>query len=268
MGLLGDIIGAGASLIAANKAANTQKDINNENIAQSREFAQTGIQWRVADAKAAGIHPLAAMGVPLASAPTLQVGDTGVADAYARMGQSLGRAADAVLTREERNKKQQLDALTLERASLENELLRSQISNVNRANNPTLPSLSGDSTVLPGQSDGRVKIVPNELVSSDRLGKDAGTLNTYSHSVNHDGSVSVLPSKDAKNLMEDMGPLPWVWYARTALNRPPKPKETPRKGYTWVWNPATLTYSQRPIQNWKRATGNWLRSHGVRNNRW
>lgn len=266
--MFGDILNFAGGLIGSNKAANTQKDINNENIAQSREYAQTGIQWRVADAKAAGIHPLAAMGLPLQSAPTISAGNTDYSSAYASMGQSLGRAADSVLTREERNKKTQLDALTLERASLENELLRSQISNVNRANNPTLPSLSGDSTILPGQSDGRVKIVPNELVSSDRLGKDAGTLNTYSHSVNHDGSVSVLPSKDAKNLMEDMGPLPWVWYARTALNRPPKPKEMPRQGYTWVWNPATLTYSQRPLQNWKRSTGKWLRSQGVRFNRW
>lgn len=266
--MLGGLISAGANLIGGLIGNKNQREINETNVDVSREYAQSGIQWRVADAKAAGIHPLVALGSNYQPSAPISVGSSALPDAFSSMGQSLGRAADSVLTREERNKKTQLDALTLERASLENELLRSQISTVNRANNPTLPSFSGDSTVLPGQSDGRVKIVPNELVSSDRLGKDAGTLNTYSHSVNHDGSVSVLPSKDAKDLMEDMGPLPWVWYARTALNRPPKPKEMPRKGYTWVWNPATLTYSQRPLQNWKKVSGKWLRSQGVRFNRW
>lgn len=33
-----------------------------ENIKLQKQFAQTGIQWKVADAKKAGIHPVYALG--------------------------------------------------------------------------------------------------------------------------------------------------------------------------------------------------------------
>ena len=39
------------------------------NEALQREFAQNGIRWRAADARAAGLHPLAALGSSGASAP-------------------------------------------------------------------------------------------------------------------------------------------------------------------------------------------------------
>lgn len=40
-----------------------QKELSDQNNAMQREFAQNSISWRVADAKRAGIHPLAALGV-------------------------------------------------------------------------------------------------------------------------------------------------------------------------------------------------------------
>lgn len=246
----GAILGFAGDLIGQNKAANTQKDINNENAALSREYAQTGIQWRVQDAKSAGIHPLAAMGIPLQSAPTLSAGSHDYGSSFASMGQNLGRAANAVATRGEKQKADALSALALERAGLENELLRSQISSVNKANNPPLPSVSTKSSggsVIPGQGNGNFRIVPNDITASEpgRLGKDAGIVNSYQFSNNNDGSVSVLPSADSKQLMEDMGPLPWAWYARTALKRPPAPSWSPGPGKKWVWNPADLTYYPR-----------------------
>ena len=58
-----------------------QKEMNAKNAALQREFAQSGIQWKVADAKKAGLHPLAALGAQTASAsPSYQAGDPGAAE--------------------------------------------------------------------------------------------------------------------------------------------------------------------------------------------
>lgn len=81
-------------------------------------------QWAVnmAAAKQYGIHPLAALGISPNATPIPQY-DTG-----SIKGQNLGRAAGAAIAG---YKNKQLEALQLERAGLENDLLRSQISNIN-----------------------------------------------------------------------------------------------------------------------------------------
>ena len=78
--------GALASAYGAKRArdqANAQFGIN---VQQQREFAQRGIRWRVADAKAAGIHPLAALGVQTAQYSPISIG-TG--NRYAALGRQL-----------------------------------------------------------------------------------------------------------------------------------------------------------------------------------
>jgi hypothetical protein len=54
-----------------NRIWNYQSFVDNAQLA--REFANHGIQWRVADAKAAGIHPAIAVGAPPTNAPAQQV---------------------------------------------------------------------------------------------------------------------------------------------------------------------------------------------------
>lgn len=108
------LIGRGLDMIFNQKqqAANT---------ATQKEFAQHGIRWRVEDAKAAGIHPLYALGAQTQSFSPIHVGTD-----FAGMGQDISRAIDATRTSGERADAR-LAALTLERAELENDLLRSQI---------------------------------------------------------------------------------------------------------------------------------------------
>jgi len=62
--MLGPILGAASSLIGGimgqnsqNNAIKSQENMAAQNIALQKEFAQSGIQWKVADAKAAGVHP-------------------------------------------------------------------------------------------------------------------------------------------------------------------------------------------------------------------
>lgn len=82
-----------------------------------REFAQMGVQWRVADAKAAGLHPLYALGgnIPTFS-PTSGVGIQAPATggegrramgrALADAGQTIGRAVAAQETADQRMTRQ------------------------------------------------------------------------------------------------------------------------------------------------------------------
>jgi hypothetical protein len=59
MGILGSVAGALAGPVLGGLF---QNKANKDNEANQREFAQMGIQWKVADAKAAGLHPLYALG--------------------------------------------------------------------------------------------------------------------------------------------------------------------------------------------------------------
>ena len=60
---------------------------------QSTDWSQAkeGIQWRVADAKKAGIHPLAALGMPTVSGTTFNAADNNLSNAVGAAGESAIR---------------------------------------------------------------------------------------------------------------------------------------------------------------------------------
>lgn len=68
------------------------------NTALQREFAQMGVRWKVEDAKAAGLHPLFAMGGSGAAfAPNpVVVNDGGKAEAGRAMGTAISRAGSTI----------------------------------------------------------------------------------------------------------------------------------------------------------------------------
>lgn len=57
---------------------------------RSTQFAKHGLSWRVADAKRAGLHPLAALGANLSSGPVTHVNPLG--SALSSAGQDIGAA--------------------------------------------------------------------------------------------------------------------------------------------------------------------------------
>lgn len=171
---IGDAIGAAGSVVGGllgNQAAAQASKLNYE---AQKEFAQTGIRWRVADAKAAGLHPLAALGAQTPSyTPSAFVGDTSwMGDAASQLGQGIGRAAEAKMTAREREHERaiadQSVALNLENSRLKNEYLQTQISaqrqdmalQLARSSAmavrtqqavPEMPDLGGDAVVISGQ---------------------------------------------------------------------------------------------------------------------
>src|SRR5687768_7186728 len=73
--------------------------------AMQKEFAQMGIRWRAEDAKAAGLHPMAAIGGSGAGfTPSgVVVGvDNSRSEFLSRTGQNISRAINATRTFEER----------------------------------------------------------------------------------------------------------------------------------------------------------------------
>lgn len=123
--MIGSLISAGSSLLGglfgqsqADKQAKLQK-----------EFAQKGIQWKVADAKAAGIHPLAALGAQTTSYAPTSVGDLGLSS----MGQDIGRAVDSARSATGKvGAHNTMTKLAVERSGLENELLKTKIASERR----------------------------------------------------------------------------------------------------------------------------------------
>lgn len=158
--MIGEIIGAGASLIGGmlnrdasekNAAANIawQREQQDKNIAMQREFAQQGVRWKVDDARSAGVHPLFALGASTHSFAPQSVGsypeaNHSMGDALASAGQNVGRAVQAGMTKEERDTSKVADALQLERAGLQNELLRTQILSLKGGSQigPAMPSIA------------------------------------------------------------------------------------------------------------------------------
>lgn len=161
-----------------------------DNAALQKEFAQNGIRWKVADAKAAGLHPLAALGAQTASFTPGYVGDTGSANDYSFLGeagQQIGRAIDAKATAEERARnrayQEKANELTLESMQLQNDaikmdMVRQLARDAERAVNtqqqvPAMPSFrtrADGATIMPGQGDATTsslfKVEPPELVAS------------------------------------------------------------------------------------------------------
>lgn len=169
--MFGSIISAGANILGGILNRDAAKDANRiqqEQAALNRktqmDFAKHGIKWKVDDARRAGVHPLYALGAQTHSYSPVSVGttvDTSMGNALASAGQDISRAFAAGAT-----PKGRVDAFTtavqglsLEKASLENELLKSQIARLNNSQVPP-PTPSAYPVVIPeGKLDDRTPIV-------------------------------------------------------------------------------------------------------------
>lgn len=146
---------------------------------QSQRIAQNQPSWLVEGARRAGLHPLAVLGMPLATGSSHSIGAGPDSDYswLSDVGQGIGRAAGALLSKEDREKQQLYDETRqkqqLKNNELQNNLLSAQIAQISqdmalqlagnsaRAVNSTSQSpgfqlgVDGRTTrsVIPGQND-------------------------------------------------------------------------------------------------------------------
>ena len=249
-------IGAGSSLLGGLMSQQPSMDYGfareqwQKNYDAQKEFAQNGIRWKVADAKAAGLHPLAALGSAGAMySPTSTAGDlSGGYDAswLGDMGQSIGRAVEAKMTREERAKAEavndEANQLKLENMRLQNESIKLDMANqlardvsasqraVRQAGlPPSMPSLRTRSdgatvgTVMPGQGDATSSslftVKPADIVAStpNYPGTEAGTVTDLGFTRTNDGGYAPAMSNDAKQRLEDDTLGEVFWHLRNSL---------------------------------------------------
>lgn len=238
-----------------------------------REFAQNGIQWKVADAKAAGIHPLAALGAQTVSYTPQAVGDFGIGSSIASAGQDIAAGIHNT-----RTAGQKVDAytktvqdLTLQRMGLENQILASQNAKLQQPALQTSMPEADQRWLVDGQgSTAQPAAVPssNPLVSdkplertvSDPLAphQEPGAVTDLGFGRSSSG-YPVVPSADMKQRIEDdlFSELSWNLRNRvlpslqTNYNPPFKAPE----GKFWMYNPLKQEYQLYDKQ--KPSGGSW-----------
>lgn len=150
LGVASGLVGHFMNKSAAKKQAAANERARQEDYAHQKEFAQSGITWKVEDARRAGIHPAIALGAQPASYSPIGVGDTGTQH-LAASGQDLSRAIDSTRTAFSRTSayEQTVQDLTLQKMGLENEYLASQIAKVKQQVGPPMP---GTNYLMDGQT--------------------------------------------------------------------------------------------------------------------
>lgn len=288
--------------IASNEAINKwnadmQMAINRENNEFTREMdalnysrqldaAQNSTQWKVADAKAAGLHPLYAMGAsglnitpsslignsvaPVAQQTHTSMRSSSMGAALNDMGQNLSRAIASMETREQRQERADLKSYThamrsleLENQSLENDYLRSNIARLQREQiGPPAPSV--DLHMGGGVGSSRVQPVPAMPVINSTFdpSREAGNITDRGYTRGADGRLYPVPSQDVKNRIEDNDVQEALWNWRNVVvpffsknNSVPSLKEFPLpKGQAWGFDRWSMSY--RPFYT---ATRKWVK---------
>lgn len=269
----GALISGASSLLGGLFGQSSQEKANKRNIQLQREFAQNGIQWKVADAKAAGIHPVVALGAQTHSFSPSVVGDTSFGTGVAQAGQDIGRAIQATRTPEQRVDaySKTVQDLSLQRMGLENSILAAQLAKVSQpATGPAMPSAT-QQYVVDGQgqtaipSPGRS---PAALVSDqpmERSGFDTtrpfsepAPINDLGHSRTTTG-YAPIPSADMKQRIDDdqIGTLIWNLRNRVlpSFQQNMVPPRNPPGGHYWWYNPLKQEYQLRQKLHQTRGGG-------------
>lgn len=240
--LIPTVISVGADLYGGYQSDQRQKAINASNVEMQKQFAQQGIRWKVEDAKAAGIHPLYALGAQTTSFQPSSVGSSGLPDAISRSGQNIQRAIDSTRTNVERQDaitKATLSNMEAEREGkwIENQIGKLELQKrIREQNSPPMPGIA------------------------DEYGLEKGSINSTGLAENWDGSLTVVPSNAIKQRIEDNVAQETMWNTRYLalpnLSRPPQsmmnqfPKAKP--GHEWRYLSKKQAFYQIPSSEAKR----------------
>lgn len=188
---LGGLFGGGG--LSARKSAALEAQYN-------REVMQNQIQWRTADAKAAGVHPIYALGAPAVSfAPSVAGGNDSAVQRISEAGQGISRAAQAFSDSKQRrilfDQEVRMNDLKIKDAEI---ALQKSASDMAMARTGATVPMNG--------SGAGILVKPSETTftrKGDRSLERAGPAPAVKEFVNRDGSVTIWPSADAKQAIED-----------------------------------------------------------------
>lgn len=245
--MLGNILSAGMSILGGLLGRKDQEKQQEQNWQHQKEMAQSGIQWKVADAQKAGIHPIYALGAPTASWSGSVMSDP-LAPALASAGQDIGRAINSTssVTQRATAYSQAAQTLQLERGGLENELLRTQLARSRQNLNPAIPDAT-QKWGIEGQGETAIPSGPIKE-KAERQNWDPGSPSNeafahadVSYARTPAGGYFPVPSKDVKERIEDIEPAEWAWFARNNLPQAFGAKHNPPfaapPGQRWEFSP-------------------------------
>lgn len=243
---------AGGFLSSRSNASQNQANLESQALDRKyqKEFAQKGIGWRVADAKAAGIHPLYAMGASIpAYSPSAQNvgGDENPFQGLAQAGQDVGNAVARGATKVTREQVT-MARLQIVNQSLQNDALR--LANNKAVNGtPAFPNALqpfGDAAALDGQGLPAGVEVQSSKTPASLQGdpsKEAAPI-PESRWMRTEAGFMKVPSEPAKEAMEENMLLTalynWRNYIKPIVvpgSRGQPPPMKPPKGAKWFYDP-------------------------------
>lgn len=274
-GIIGGIMDSQAEDRRLQKAHDFEGGQADRNIALQREFAQNGIRWKVEDAKAAGIHPLYALGANTHSFSPVSVGSgpigrSSVGGSIARglggMGQDISRALAATQTEDERRIAKAnvtLAEANAKNAQLENEVKQIQLNKLNNVG-PALPSAYDGSKFLngsQGDANSLVKLKPVQRNMSEKGTpySEAGDQPGVTWERTPHGLSPVIPQAMSESFENDfLGGASWQWRNRVLpltgdRSGAPASKRLP-PGYEWEFH----GLDWRPKKGKARSGASWF----------
>lgn len=176
-----------------------------------KKMAQKSIRWRVQDAKAAGLHPLAALGMsPASGIPSQQVGDK---YGLAQSGQDISKA---IMSRKSPEAKEAItvalanEKLRGQKTQAEIDLINARIAEMNTPGTSTPePTPTSPPGLLPGQVDQKqgnpgTVLTPNPQFYIKSPGLATGTNPAEQHIMIKDELVRMPTQATSEQISEDI----------------------------------------------------------------
>lgn len=227
----GALVELGGDLIKENYAEEAREDARvfareqqTENARLQKEFAQMGLRWKVADAQAAGVHPLLAMGASgaaFAPNPVVMQDTSDAGSSFQKMGQNLSRAIAAQETADQRQDRELQRGLVLAQTRKADEEANYaharalEIASPGQVG-PAMPSGAGNAVISPAQAlsmPPAVMFKPSEMESFDpRSGHVSAPQGAHQEFHLGDGHRISLPSQALAEAWEDMPLLGQAYY--------------------------------------------------------
>jgi hypothetical protein len=260
------IFGAIGNVLGGLIGANSQQEATSKNIKYQKQFATHGIRWKVEDARAAGIHPLAALG-----AQTMPFQSSVGGKDYSflgRAGQNIDRAVKAKTTPEEKL----ANMMQVELAASQSELYRAQAkairdkaAGLTPGTPPGMPQVDKDGVMSgaahsqgiakPAVSYPGVDYQNAQKVIQKSSGIEAGREGMFREVNFPDGSVSLEITESIQDALSEgiVGNARQIGiFAEQALNDLQPSRTGLKKGHRWKSKitPSGIRFYQVKIKKW------------------